>query len=227
MKKILLFSNENRNKLLKELENSPKKFVELKKRLNLESNLLAYNLNILLKEGIIKKEGLNFLLTNKGKYEVAYLPKHSDISKIPLPVVVVILKKGEKVGVRKKTSEPDKGKISFISSKLNQGESILEKAKEISMRIANIEIKNPKLICINNYIIINKEVQTHYIIFFIKATPIGEPKNIFWENCKTTKQQMVPDNKFILSEMINNKLVKVIDSTFNEKTRKFKVVRVY
>ena len=52
MKKASLLSEEKRGRILSELEKNPKKFVELKKTLQVESNLLAYNLNMLVEDGL-------------------------------------------------------------------------------------------------------------------------------------------------------------------------------
>ena len=50
MEKQSLFSDIKRKKILTELEREPKRFVELKKIIKIQSNLLSYNLKILIKE---------------------------------------------------------------------------------------------------------------------------------------------------------------------------------
>jgi len=228
MKKTHLLSEEKRNKILTKLEESPKKFVELKRILQLESNLLAYNLNLLIKENLVIKKGSYFHLSEGGKYSVAYISEYSDASKIPLPCIVVILKKGGKVLVRKKRTEPDKGKLSFIGHKLKQGRDIFEYAKEFVKKDLNLEFKNPRLICVNNYLIKNRDkVNAHYLVFFLRATLVGKAENSLLKNYKKIKGEMVPDNKFILQNMLNNKSLKFINSIYEESSKKFKVVSIY
>ena len=228
MSKITSQSEEKRIQILTELEKNKRKFVELKKLLGLESNLLAYNLNLLQKEGLLEKKGIYFQLSKKGKFAAAYAPEYTDASKIPLPCIVVIVKKGKKVLMKIKTTEPDKGKLSFISCKLKAGEDIHSLAKTAVKENLGINVRNLKIICINNYKIrAGKELKANYLVFFLKANPVEEPKKGKWINYETTEDILVPDNKFILKHMLNKDTIKVINSTYDETSDKFEVVNVY
>ncbi len=227
MKNSSLLTNEKRRAILLELEDSPKKFVVLKRATKFDSNFLAYNLNILIKEGLIEKKHPYYSLTDKAKYIVPYIPEYNDATKIPLPSVITILKKGNKVLVRKKQSEPDKGKSCFISTRLHLGESILDSAKRSVSKVAGVEIKNINIICVNNYTATNNGNIAHYIVFFLTAEPIGIPKEGKWKNYASIREEMVPDNKFILKSMLKNRNAKIIDSSYNQSSNKFKIVKVY
>lgn len=226
MKKQAMFSDKKRTNLLRELEESPKKFVELKKLLNLQSNLLSYNLRILLKENLVKKQGLNYLLTNKAKYLMPYVRKFNDASSLPLPCVATIVKKNGNILIRKKAREPEKGKSIFIGGKIERGESIFDACKRHVKEKVGIEIKNLRIICINNYISKNKEVTSHFVVFFVICEPLGNPKNAIWKDPNKMGGEMFPDNKFIIKNMLNNKRVRIINSIYDEEKDSFKVVNI-
>ena len=227
MKKSTILSEKTRSKILLNLEKSQKKFVQLKKILNIGSNLLKYNLDILLKENLIKKEKFLYSLSNEAKYIVPYIAENNDATKIPMPSVITILKKEGKVLVRKKQSEPDKGKACFVSTRLRLGEDVTQASKRSIKSTVGVEIRNPKIICVNNYIEKDKDNIAHYIAFFITAEPVGKPSDGKWFFPNKIRQKMVPDNKFILKNMLNNRKPKVMDSVSDKDKDKFRVVKSY
>ncbi len=54
------------------------------------------------------------------------------------------------------------------------------------------------------------------------AQPKGSPVNAAWKNLKSIKRNIFPDNKFIISKMLNNKKVKLINSVYDENKKIFK-----
>ena len=219
-----LFADENRRNILIALEEGSKKFVHLKKALGLPSNLLSYNLKILLREELIKKNGVSFLLSDKGKYLMPYIYKYNDASLIPLPCIAVIVMKGDKILIRKKTKEPEKGKSIFIGGKMNLGEDIFEAARRHVREKTGIEVKQLKLICINNYVAKKQENIAHFITFFMKANPEGIPKDASWKSIAQLRGDMFPDNIYVLQNMLNNTNVKLINSGYDADSGKFEVV---
>jgi len=226
MKKQTLLSEEKRKKILIELESKPKKFVELKKILDLNSNLLSYNLKILFKEKFIKKEGLFFVLTDKSKALMPYIHLSNDASCLPMSCVATIVRKNGTILIRKRTKEPAKGKGIFIGGKMYFGEDVFEACKRNVKEKVGIGIKNLKLVCINNYVSTNGSVKNHFVVFFVTAEPIGKPKNATWKKPSEIKRNMFPDNRFIIGEMLDNRKVKLISSTYDEVKNSFKVVNI-
>lgn len=76
MEKQSCFSDAKRQKILEKLEESPKKFVELKKIIGLESNILSYNLKILIRESLVNKNNLYYELTEKALKLAKILKSH-------------------------------------------------------------------------------------------------------------------------------------------------------
>lgn len=224
MYKSSLFSDEKRRKILFELEEKPKKFVELKKIMALKSNILSYNLNILISEKIVNKNGLSYSLSDYGKYMMPYVYKYNDASLIPMPCIAVIVRKGNKILIRTKDKEPCKGMKIFIGGKMNLGEDLFEAAKRHTKEKVDINIKNLKVICVNNYVSKKDSAIAHYVVFFITANPVGTPKKASWQDPDKIKYRMFPDNKFIIKNMLNNKEVKIINSVYDENLDDFKVV---
>ncbi|MFA5173758.1 MAG: NUDIX domain-containing protein [Candidatus Pacearchaeota archaeon] len=226
MENDLVLKGKKRQEILKELEQGSKKFVELKKLLGLNSNILSYNLKILLKMHLISKEGVFYSLTKTTKYLMPYIRKIEN-SLIPLPCIATIVIKDNKILVRKKEKEPEKGKGIFIGGRISLGEDIFQAAKRHVKEKTGIDIKDLKLICINNYLSKDSQnINSHFVVFFVKAKPLGEPRNAEWKNSDRIKEKMFPDNKFIIKNMLNNKKTKFINSIYNEDTDKFKVVNI-
>lgn len=228
MKKQNIFSSKIRVKILRELERSPKKFVNLKKSLNLESNLLSYNLKILNKEKFINKKEYIFSLTDKGKYIMPYVRKFNDASQIPIPCVATIVTEGDKVLIRKKIKEPTKGRGIFIGGKIEIGEDIFEACRRHVIEKTEVNIKNLKLRCINNFISRKKEEIAHFVVFFVTANvKKGEiPKRALWKNIKNIREKMYPDNKYVLKNFLNSHKINFIQSNYNEDLDKFDIVNI-
>ena len=226
MKKTSIFADSKRREILKELENNPKKFVELKKIMKLDSNLLSYNLNILIKEKLVSKEGFYYSLTEKVKPLMPYVHNFNDASLIPLPCIAVVVMKDDKILIRKKSREPGKGKSIFIGGKMHLGEDILESARRHVREKVGIKIKNLKFLCVNNYVSKKDSVSNHFVVFFVRASPIGIPKDAVWKNPNRISGEMFPDNNFVIKNMLNNKKIKIISSIYDENISNFKVVNV-
>lgn len=227
MKKQSIFSDEKRIMILIELEKSKRKFVELKKILNLESNILSYNLKILIKENLVDKVGLCYKLSQNAKYLMPYLRDSDESGFLPMPCVATIVMKRGEILIREKLGEPEKGKSIFLGGKMKLGEDVFGSCKRHVREKTGIEIKNPKLICINNYISKKDKISNHFIVFFVRAEPVGDPENAKFMNLSRIKGEMFPDNKFIIKNMLNNKKVKMINSVYHENFGKFEVVNVF
>ncbi len=226
MSKKNLFSDNNRRRIMFELEDNPKKFVELKKLMNCKSNILSYNLKILINSNAVDKKGLKYELSDNGKYLMPYVYKFNDASLIPLPCVAVIIRSGARILMRTKDKEPGKGKNIFIGGKMNLGEDIFEAAKRHVQEKVGIGVKNLNVICINNYVSKKEDVLAHYVVFFITANPVGKPRDSFWKNPEKIKEKMFPDNQFVIKEMLNNHQVKIINSIYDENKDNFQVVNI-
>jgi len=221
MKKEQLLSDINRKKLINLLERNPRKFVELKKILNLESNLLSYNLKILIKEKLIEKKGFYYSLSEQTKHLMPYL-RNLNNSLNPLLCVATVVMNDGKILIRKKIKEPEKGREIFIGGRINLGEDPLDAAIRHVKEKAGMKIKDLKIICINNYVSKNKEITSHYVVFFIKAKPLGKPRNAEWKEPSKLNGKMFPDNKFIIKNMLNNKRIKMVNSLYDETKKSLK-----
>jgi len=230
MKKQILLSDAKRLDILNLLEKKQRKFVELKKSLCIESNLLAYNLNLLMKKGLIEKKDLYFTLTGRTRCLMPYLHKSNDASQLPLPCVAVIIRKKEKgkdkILIRKKTTEPGIGRKIFVGGKMDLGEDLFEAAKRHVKEKVDIDVKNLKLICINNYVFKEQDTLSHFLVFFITAKPSSrdKPKDAKYYSRKRITGELFPDNRFILKNMLDNKKVKITKTFYDADKDDFSVV---
>ena len=221
--KQTLFSDKKKLEILNELEAGEKKFVELKKVLGLDSNILSYHLKMLMREGIVVKKDLKYFLSEKAKHLMPYL---RNLENPPLPCVAVIVMEGGKVLVRKKEKEPGKGKGIFVGGRIEFGEDVFQSAKRHVKSKVGVEVKNLQVLCVNNYVSKNKEITSHYIVFFVKASPVGTPVNAVWKFPDKIRGSMFPDNKFVIKNMLNNRKAGFFSSFYDEDKKKFRVVSV-
>jgi len=221
-----LFSDDKRRTILAALEQQPCKFVELKHALHLPSNILAYNLNKLIKENLVEKNGLSYSLSDTARYLMPYVSHYDAGSLVPLPCVAVIVRKGKNILVRTKDKEPGKGTKIFVGGRINLGENIFAAAQRHARDKVNIGITNLRIICINNYVAKKGTARVHFLVFFITADPVGHPLRAVWKDPAKIRERMFPDNKFILKNMLQNREVKVISSMYDEDTDELRVVKL-
>lgn len=230
MKKLTLFSDSKRLDILNLLEKKPRRFVELKKLLGIESNLLAYNLKILIREKLIEKKDNYFSLTGGTKCIMPYIHKSNDASQIPLPCVAVIIRKKEKgkdkILIRTKTTEPEIGRKIFVGGKIHLGEDLFEACKRHVKEKVDIEVKDFKLICINNYVFKQQNTLSHFVVFFITAKPKTnkKPKNAKYYSKRGINGKLFPDNRFIIKNMLDNKKVRIVKTFYDADKDDFSVI---
>ena len=230
MKKLTLFSDSKRIDILNLLEQKPRRFVELKKLLGIESNLLAYNLKILAKENLIEKKDNYFALTGGTKCIMPYIHKSNDASQLPLPCVAVIIRKKEKgkdkILIRTKTTEPGIGRKIFVGGKIDLGEDLFEACKRHVKEKVGIEVKDLKLICINSYVFKEQNTLSHFLVFFITAKPKSnsKPKDAKYYSKKGINGKLFPDNRFVLKNMLDNKKVKIAKTFYDADKDEFSVI---
>ena len=192
--------------------------------------MLSYLLRSLIDSKLVTKEGLQYALSDYGKHMMPYARKANDASSFPMPCVAVIVRQGEKILIRRKDREPEKGKSIFIGGKMDFGEDLFECCRRKVREKVGIEIRNLKMICINNYLSGSPAVRSHFLVFFVTAEPCGDvdpnPQSAQWLAPHEITGELFPDNRFILDHMLNNQEIKVISSSYDELRDIFEVVNL-
>ena len=210
------------------------KFNDIKKIVGQKSNELSYNLNSLLKQGLIKKtvfgKIINYELSDKGKELCPYL---SIIEKDEVPIVVVTAVapiKNKKVMLTRKKDEPQKGKFILIGGKAKKEHDVFTNAIEKCKRQVGLEITDLKLKCINEFIEKSKDnskITYHWIVYFFTATPTNEPENIEWIKLSDiSKIELYGEDKLFLKKMINSKTIKITKTIHKEGFSNFSLVKL-
>lgn len=117
----------------------------------LSTDHFSYHVNVLIKEGYVKKDNSKYSLTTKGKeYANRMDTDEASIERQPkIAVMIVATKtmKGKKyLLVQERTKEPYFGYSGFITGKIRYGEKVLETAKrelkeESGLECSEIHIK--------------------------------------------------------------------------------------
>lgn len=189
------------------------RFNQLAKKLGMRSNELAYHLNILAGEGCIeKKESEQYALTDKGKVLVPYI-KFIQRDEIPptvfcAPVVV----RDNKVLFIRRDKEPFKGFLEFPGGKIMKGETLIQAAIRELREETNVIAENGRLTCIADLLTSNNH---HFIGIYIQlefVKDLGEEgashDEVIWiaKNDINDAEQMLDDNKLIISEFLDKEL---------------------
>ena len=92
-----------------------------------DSSKFAYHLKCLEKEGLVEKKEQGYKLSIDGIRTIDHLTLASPQ---PLVVVIIVVKRGDKVLVIEREKEPYKGTQEFCASKIYQDETLEEAAKD-------------------------------------------------------------------------------------------------
>ncbi|MGD9275912.1 MAG: NUDIX domain-containing protein [Candidatus Pacearchaeota archaeon] len=215
-----MINEEYKRKILALVEGGLTSFSEIKKKLRIESNQLAYHIKNLVKNKFLSKSTKGYSLTQKSKTLMPYLRYASEFDLLPMVSVAVFVKKGDKVLLLKRKWEPFKEYYIGLSGKLKRFEDIYEAAKKRAKELTGIDIQNPKLFCINNFI----SQTNHFLMFFFRATTKDTPEDGEWVSPNELKKiNIFPETKYILEKVIKSKTPKYITSFFDDRTKKFKV----
>lgn len=108
------------------LVNSKLKFSEIEKQLKIRSNMVAYHLDCMIKEGFLIKEGDYYRLTKQAEKMLPLIPNITGETQSPLPVILVAVMNEDKILLMKRNRRPYKGYWGLIGGKMLHGESFNE-----------------------------------------------------------------------------------------------------
>jgi ADP-ribose pyrophosphatase YjhB (NUDIX family) len=193
-------------KILKNLAYSKSaRYTEIKG--DIHSSKFAFHLNELVKNKMVKKRGRNYFLTNKAIALIPYLDDEMRLIYHPIPSILCILKKGNKVLLRKRLKEPFKNYYGLISGVQIKGKGILESAEEIIKQKAGVKALKTKLVGVIENFTEDGNITYHYHLFIILCKEFeGELKkktvggnNEWVENIRGKK--MIPNAKLAVERI--------------------------
>ncbi|MEK6959512.1 MAG: NUDIX domain-containing protein [archaeon] len=163
---MALRMDKSREKIFKQFLYSERlRFSELHKETRISSNLLAYFLKKMLKEGTLEKRGLAYKLTEKAEKLIPFFGKDTDIIS-PLVVILIACRNEGKILLIKRDKRPYKGFWSLPSGRLLINESIKDSVKRIMKEktFAEMEFLGIKSVIYER--LIEKDKSKHGFVFF-------------------------------------------------------------
>ncbi len=190
------------------------RFSDIEKALGIKTNVLAYHLNTMIKEGMLLKDGDDYLLSTHGE---KLLPFFAHITQQLtggcLPVVLAAIVKNNKILLLKRKNRPYKGYWGMPGGKLHLEESIEECTIREVKEETGLDCKFSHIAAIVHERVKESDAYTHaFLLFFVvvklKTDKIKESDEgkIEWFPLKTLQPgRIIPSNY----QMIKNHLKEI------------------
>lgn len=176
------------------LYNDKLKFNEIEKQTKIHSNNLAYYLKKLTQEKILKKENGFYLLNKESEHIIPYLDSRTSI----LPVILICLKKENKIFLVKRTKKPYKDKLGLPGGRILLGENLKTSIKRIMRKYhINATLKKINSVSIEQVIKNKKTIHTFLLIF---ATAETKDEILYFDIEKNKKQIISSDYNLIKND---------------------------
>jgi ADP-ribose pyrophosphatase YjhB (NUDIX family) len=185
------------------------KFNEIEKKTKIRSNELAYLLKRMVSDGVLIKNKENYLLTEESEKQIPHFSESSETS--PLPVVLILCVKQNKLLLIKRNKRPYKDYWSLVGGRIRTSETI----KNATLRILKEKtFIDSKFISINAVVhekySENGKIKNAFVLFLTKVSPtneIKEKEDIKWfgkTDLKTLK--IVPSDLWLIENKLNSKI---------------------
>lgn len=208
------------------LEKEKLKFADIERAIKIRSNMVAYHLRQMEKEGIIKKKQEFYVLTENGE---KYLPIFSHVTGKeigPVPVILVAVVHNDKILLVKRNKRPYKDYWSMIGGKMK----IHEDFDEASVRLVKEKTKlDSEFVSLNAVLhekVRGEGIKHSFILFFtvvkIKKQDSLKGQNLQWfKKEKTLKQETIPSDYWLIKHKLNKK-VNIVSAEMKDEEGKIK-----
>src|SRR3990172_2418916 len=120
------FDHEKQRRIILELMLHPSlSFNQLWDRKD-DSNKIAYHINKLERDGLIRKVDGKYGLTKQGRAASAFLDVEGKSTSFPTLAHITVIRKGNKILCQERLKEPFRGYYSFVTGSLQFGKSLFE-----------------------------------------------------------------------------------------------------
>ncbi|MGV8162180.1 MAG: NUDIX domain-containing protein [Candidatus Nanoarchaeia archaeon] len=192
------------------LEREKIKFADVEKAIKIRSNMVAYHLKEMEKEGILKKRQEFYVLSEKGE---KYLPIFSHVTGKelgPVPVILVAVICKDEILLIKRTKRPYANYWSMIGGKMKMHEDFDEASTRLVKEKTGIESEFVSLNAILHEKVMGEEIKHSFILFFtmvkVKNKKIGKDANLKWFKKKDiSKEDTIPSDYYLIKNKLNKK----------------------
>ena len=198
------------------------RFSELLRKTKISSNLLAYFLKKMAKEGLLAKENETYSLSSDGEKLIPFfVPDQERIS--PLVVLLFFCVRGKEIFLVSREKRPYKGLWSLPSGRLLISESLEQATSRILKEKYNLSAKMSGVSAVLYERVRDADNAKHGFVFFVVKTTLTNNSTLYAG--KWFSQSRVPKNKTIASDywLIQKKLgseVAVIQETIRMKGKR-------
>lgn len=184
-------------------------FSEIKKKLKVRSNLLAYWLKQLLRKKILEKNNKEYILANEAEYLVPYLSQ----SKSALPVVLIQIGNSSSCFLYKRTKRPYKDLLSLPGGRILIGESLKSASERIMKTKFSILLNDINLKSIH-FEHVKRADKTIYTFILFLVTAKAEKEIILTPIQKNKKKIIQSDFKLIVSNHRSKEKINILYSKY-------------
>lgn len=187
------------------LEHRKLRFNEIEKRLTLRSNMVAYHLEQMRKEGVLEKDGDLYRLTSTAE---RHLPRFQG-GDTPLPVVLVAPVKRGRVLLIKRSKRPYQGYWGLVGGKVRFGETFTDAAMRLVREKARAEASGSTLSAAMRERVMDAGALKHDFILFLVRCRIGDVKETDakrWFTKRMLKQERIIPSDLRLFGMLEQDL---------------------
>jgi ADP-ribose pyrophosphatase YjhB (NUDIX family) len=184
------------------LEHHKLRFNEIEKRMTLRSNMVAYHLEQMRKEGLLEKKGEFYKLTAAGERALPRFPHDES----PLPVVLVAPVKRGKVLLIKRSKRPYQGYWGLIGGKVRFGETFTDAASRLVREKARAEASGIKLCAMMREHVMDAGTLKHDFLLFLTRSRIGDVKETDvkrWFSASALKKERIIPSDLRLIAMLS------------------------
>ncbi|MEA3429758.1 MAG: NUDIX domain-containing protein [Nanoarchaeota archaeon] len=202
---------ENIFKLFK--KNAKLKFGEIEKSIKIRSNMVAYHLDCMVKEGLLEKTNNFYSLTDKAERYLPVLTHICDSELSPLPVVLVaVMDNDMNILLTKRERRPYKGYWGLIGGKMlleeNFEESTIRLVKDMTSLDSKFVSTNSVL---HERVESNDIIKFSFILFFTKvkitSTDFKGSQPLKWYKLdELDKVKIIPSDLWLIKNKLNSKI---------------------
>ncbi|HII14836.1 MAG TPA: NUDIX domain-containing protein [Nanoarchaeota archaeon] len=196
------------------LENHTLKFSQIEKALNIRSNMVAYHLECMQREGLLEKKGEHYILAPKAEKYLSVLANITGKEMSPLPVLLVAVANKGKILLMKRNRRPYRSYWSLIGGKMRFEESFKDAALRLAREKAGLAARFGSMNGILHERVFGNGIAKHsFILFFVKASSAGTSfkesayGKLAWFNIKQlSKEKVIPSDMWLIRNKLNKRI---------------------
>jgi len=200
------------------------KFSQIEKAIKIRSNLVAYHLDRMRLEGLIKKDGEKYSLTPKSEKFIPIFPHIVGKDPGPLAAVLVAVVNKGKILLLQRNKRPYQGYWGMVGGRINHSETIIRAATRLVNDKAGIRGSGARIKAVMHEQVNGDGIVKHSFILFMVTMEsddlIVKDKGhgtLEWFSIKQMDRiKMIPSDLWLIRNKMKSSL-KVIQSIMDEK----------